>query len=187
MLNGQSHFRLLVLLAVVCIASSARAAAPQGVFEIQIKDHRDAIGDFERLTIVIDQILVSPKVGLKIWRTGWQELTASPNVIDLTKYVGRQTARVFRSSIEAGSFDAFHLKLKTIAGVLKKNHKSMPVKNTLGPVKVSFDVPDQGETVMVIDLTVIDLSDHPPRGYELGIKGYEFYTNGKLVSKVPPG
>jgi hypothetical protein len=38
-----------------------------------------------------------------------------------------------------------------------------------------------------VDLVVSDFSDHPPRGYELAIRGYELYTNGKLVGKVPPG
>jgi hypothetical protein len=31
------------------------------------------------------------------------------------------------------------------------------------------------------------MSDHPPRGYELEIQGYELFTNGKLIQKVPPG
>jgi hypothetical protein len=33
----------------------------------------------------------------------------------------------------------------------------------------------------------MDMSDHPPLGYELAIRGYELYDNGKLVDKVPPG
>jgi hypothetical protein len=31
------------------------------------------------------------------------------------------------------------------------------------------------------------MSDHPPRGYELSIKGYELFVNGRSVDKVPPG
>jgi hypothetical protein len=170
---------------VTNVATSAERA--QGVLEIRIKDHRDAIGDFARLNIIIDQILISPNVGLRIWQTGWQELTASPHTIDLTKYIGKTSAKVFRSNIEAGSFEAFHLKLKGFEAVLKKGPKSVPVKNTIGPVKLSFAVLPKGETVLVIDLTVVDLSDHPPRGYELGVRGYELYTNGKLISKIPPG
>jgi hypothetical protein len=54
-------------------------------------------------------------------------------------------------------------------------------------VKLSFTVPAKGETILIIDLTVIDMSDHPPRGYELGLKGYELFTNGKLIQKIPPG
>jgi hypothetical protein len=188
--SPSKHPRILfaVLLALACcVPGTSRAAETQGILEIQIKDHRDAIGDFAKLNIVIDKILISPKAGLKIWQTGWKELTASAETVDLTKYVGKPTARVFRSRVDAGSFDAFHLKLKSIDGVLKKNQKSAPVKNTLGPVKLAFDVPTKGEAILVIDLTVMDLSDHPPRSYELGIKGYELYTNGKLVGKVPPG
>jgi hypothetical protein len=184
----RTHACAIVLLYFALVsAAAARAAEPQGVFEVQIRDHRDAIGDFAKLNIVIEKILVSPKAGLTFWRTGWNELTASPDSVDLTKYVGKSTARVFRANLNAGAFDAFHLKLKNIDGVLKKTQKSAAVKNTLGPVKLSFDVPAKGETVLVIDLTVVDLSDHPPRGYELGIKGYELYQNRKLVGKVPPG
>ena len=188
-LSKQSSILCGALLLAYCLfaAAGGNAAEPQGVLEIQIKDHRDAIGDFARLNIIIDKILVSPNAGLKVWQTGWKELTASPDTVDLTKYVGKPTARVFRSSIDVGSFDAFHLKLKNVEGVLKKTQKPAPVKNTLGAVKLSFDVAPKGETVLVIDLTVIDLSDHPPRGYELGIKGYELYRNGTLVGKVPPG
>ena len=191
MLSPSKHSVILLTIALALVSSSvlstSQAAEGQGVLEIQIKDHRDAIGDFDKLNMIIDKVLISPKAGLKIWQTGWKELTATPDTVDLTKYVGKPTARVFRSSIEAGFFDAFHLKLKSIDGVLKKSQKSAPVKNTLAPVKLSFDVPAQGETILVIDLTVVDLSDHPPRGYELGIKGYELYRNGELIRKIPPG
>jgi hypothetical protein len=185
--HSSALYTALLVLACCCFSSISRAADAQGVLEIQIKDHRDAIGDFGKLNILIDKILISPKAGLKIWQTGWKELNASPDTVDLTKHIGEPTARVFRSSIDAGSFDAFHLKLKNVDGMLKKNQKTAAVKNTVGPVKLSFDVPAKGETILVIDLTVVDLSDHPPRGYELGIKGYELYTNGKLVGKIPPG
>ncbi|MGH7816587.1 MAG: hypothetical protein ACREOR_04290, partial [Candidatus Binatia bacterium] len=61
------------------------------------------------------------------------------------------------------------------------------IKNAIGPVKLSFDVRRRNETSLIIDLVVTDFSDHPRRGYELAIKGYELYTNGKLVEKIPPG
>jgi hypothetical protein len=84
-------------------------------------------------------------------------------------------------------FDGFHLKIKNIDARLKKKQRGAIVKNAIGPLKLSFQVPAQGETLLVLDLVVTDFSDHPPRGYELGIKGYELYTNGKLVEKIPPG
>ena len=178
---------LILLLPCVLTTYSLAAQSDSGTLEVRIKDHRDAIGDFSKFNITIDKILVSPSPGLKIWKTGWNELSASSDPVDLTKYIEKASARVFRASIESGSFDAFHLKLKSIAGVLKKNQNNLPVKNTIGPVKLSFNVPPQGETVLIIDLTVLDMSDHPPRGYELAIQGYELFTNGKLIQKIPPG
>lgn len=178
-----------LLVIVLCFGAvcAFSAQSDQGILEIKIKDHRDAIGDFGKLNIVVDKLLVSPKTGLKVWRTGWNELIPTTTTVDLTQYVGKKTATVFRGAIDAGSFDAFHLKLKGIEGSIKKNNKIAPVKNTVGPVKLSFAVPTKGETVLIIDLTVMDMSDHPPRGYELGLKGYELITNGKLMQKIPPG
>jgi uncharacterized protein DUF4382 len=169
------------------VAFSLAGERDQGVLEIRIKDHRDAIDDFSAFNITIDKIRLSPKPGLKIWQTGWQELTPATATVDLTQYVGKKTARVLRSAFDAGGFDAFEVKLKSIEAVLKKGQKKAPVKNILTPVQLAFEVPAKGETLLVLDLVVTDFSDHPPRGYELGIRGYDLHTNGKLISKVPPG
>jgi hypothetical protein len=185
MRSGRYLFTALLLLAFLVMPAQT-AQGGQGIFEVRIKDHRDAIGDFSKLVITIDKISISPKPGLKFWQTGWKDFTASPEAIDLTQYIGKEAVRVLRASIDANSFDAFHLKIKAIEGLLKKNQRAARVKNNLGPVKLSFQVPVQGKTLLVLDLTVMDLSDHPPRGYELDIKGYELYTNGKLVDKIPP-
>ena len=162
------------------------AERDQGILEIQIKDHREAIDDFTKFNITIDGILISPKPGLKFWQTDWKDLGAPAETIDLTKFVGKKTARVFRSGIDAGAFDAIHLKIKNIDALLKSKQRAAAVKNTIGPVKLSFQIPSRGETLLVLDLVVTDFSDHPPRGYELGINGYELFTNGKLIQKVPP-
>ena len=172
---------------MLLVTPASAAQREQGVLEIQIKDHRDAIGDFAKLNITIDKFLLSPKPGLKFWRTGWHELKTAPANIDLTQYVDKKTAKIYRGPIDAGSFDAFHLKIKTIEGLLKKNQRGTIVKNTIGPVKLSFKVTPKGETILLIDLVVTDFSDHPPRGYELGLRGYELYKNGKLNEKIPPG
>lgn len=170
------------------VAKLAQAAQPeQGIFEVRIKDHRDAIEDFSSLLLTLDKIAISPRSGWKFWQTSWQELNPSPAPVDLTKYVGKDSAGLLRAPIDAGAFDAIDLKIKSIDGLLKKDGRHAPVKNSIGPIKLSFHVEPQRATVLVLDLTVIDLSDHPPRGYELSLKGYELYTNGKLVDKVPPG
>ena len=181
------YSRILFLISVFCLAPAAGAAESQGTFEVRIKDHREAIGDFSQLTLTVDEILISPKPGLMFWQSGWKGLAAAPESIDLTKYVGKNSARIFRGSLNTGAFDAIHLKLKEIVGLLKKGQRSAKIKNTIGPIKLPFEIRAQSETMMVLDLVVLDMSDHPPRGYELGVRGYELYTNGKLIDKVPPG
>jgi hypothetical protein len=182
-----SRFLNTLLLLVLWVAPGVAGQPEQGTFEVRIKDHREAIDDFSRLLLTIDRVAISPKPGLKFWQTSWKELRPSKASVDLTKYVGKDSARIFRGEIDAGVFDAFHLAITSVDGLLKKNQRTVPVKNTIGPVKLSFDITASGETILVLDLTVIDLSDHPPRGYELSLKGYELYRDGKLVDKIPPG
>ena len=178
---------LSLILALFLVTPAAGAAASEGTFEVRIKDHREAIGDFSQLTLTVGEILISPKPGLKFWQSGWKGLAAAPEAIDLTKYIGKNSVRIFRGSLNTGAFDAIHLKLKEVSGLLKKGQRSTKIKNAVGPIKLPFEIRAQGETTIVLDLVVLDMSDHPPRGYELAIKGYELYTNGKLVDKVPPG
>jgi Domain of unknown function (DUF4382) len=178
---------ILSLILALCLAALVEAAESQGTFEVRIKDHREAIGDFSQLTLTVGELLISPKPGLKFWQSGWKGLAPARESIDLTKYVGKNSVQIFRGSLNTGTFDAIHLKLTEVSGLLKKGQRSIKIKNTVGPIKLPFEIRHQGETAIVLDLVVLDMSDHPPAGYELGIKGYEVYTNGKLVDKVPPG
>jgi hypothetical protein len=178
---------LVFLLLFFPATNFGAAASNQGTLEIRIKDHREAIGDFSKLIISIDKLSLNPKVGLKFWQAGWKDLPPSPVSLDLTQYVGKKVATVFRAPVTAGSFDAIHLKLKSVEGVLKEGQRNSQVKNLIGPIRVSLDINVNAETVIVLDLVVLDMSDHPPRGYELNIKGWELYTNGKLVDRIPPG
>jgi hypothetical protein len=163
------------------------ASTHQGVFELRIKDHREAIGDFSRFTLKLGKIGISPRAGLAFWKTGWRELAPSPQSIDLTKYTGNHSVAVFTGMLDAGSFDAIRLDIDAVEAILKKSQRPVPVKNTLTPIKLSFAVEAKGKTRIILDLVVLDMSDHPPRGYELGIKGYELWVGGKLLDKVPPG
>jgi Domain of unknown function (DUF4382) len=186
-MNSISRGILPLILALGLAASAAGAAESQGTFEVRIKDHREAIGDFSQLKLTVGELLISPKPGFKFWQSGWKGLAAAPEAIDLTKYVGKNSARIFRGSLNTGAFDAIHLKLKEISGLLKEGQRSTKIKNIVGPIKLPFEIRADIETMIVLDLVVLDMSDHPPRGYELGLNGYELYTNGKLVDKVPPG
>jgi len=168
-------------------ASLHTGEAFSGTLEIRVKDHREAIGDFSRLEIIVNTVRINPKAGVKFWQTGWKDLKPSLEKVDLTQYVGKRAATIFRGEVAQGSFDGIHLKLKGIEGVLKKSKSNAPIKDLLGPIRLAFSVHQKGETLAILDLVVVDMSDHPPRGYELHIKGYEVYSNGKLVDKIPPG
>ena len=91
MTKSFGHFVKILLLFVV-VATAAGAQAEQGIFEVRIKDHREAIDDFSRLLIILDKIAVSPKPGWKFWQTTWQQFTPSRTSIDLTQYVGKDSA-----------------------------------------------------------------------------------------------
>lgn len=178
----------LFVFALSLLAACANPADnPSGILEIRIKDHREAIGDFAKLEASIESIAISRKPGLRFWRIGWQEFAPDADTIDLTRYTGGKSASIVRARVGAAAFDAIHLKLRRVEGVLKKDRAVIEVENLIAPVKLSFEVLAHGETIIVLDLVVMDLSDHPPRGYELSVRGYEVYTNGKLVDKIPPG
>ena len=86
-----------LLIAFCLLSLPARAADnDQGVLEIQLKDHREAIEDFAKFDITVDKILISPKPGLMFWQSGWKELTPSTATIDLTQYINKKSARIVR-------------------------------------------------------------------------------------------
>ena len=177
-------FVFSLLLIAACADPAERAS---GVLEIRIKDHREAIEDFAKLDLSIESVALSRRATLKFWTIGWQDFAPQTGTIDLTRYTGGKSASIVRAMVGAAAFDAIHLKLNRVQGVLKKDRSVTAVKNLITPVKLAFEVLPQGETIVVLDLVVMDLSDHPPRSYELSVRGYELYTNGKLVDKIPPG
>ena len=185
-----TRLRVHCIVALVCVLSAAApglAAEYQGILEVRVKDHREAIGDFSKLILRLDEILISPKPGIMFWRAGWKSLKPVLAAIGLTRYTGAHSATVFRGPVGAGSFDAIHVKIKTVEATLKRKGASAQLKNSVGPIKLPFATASAGETAIVIDLVVLDLSDHPPQAYELGVRGYELYKNGKLTDKIPPG
>lgn len=182
---------LVLFFAALLSASLASAQPKNGTLEVQVKDDRAAIGDFSQVDIVFEAISVSRRVGPYLWRMGWKDLKPSVEKIDLTKYspqapIGVRAATIFTGELASGAFEAIHLKLKGTEGILKKDNSRPAIKNLVGPIGLPFSVKPRETTVIVLDLTVMDMSDHPPQGYELRLVGYEVYNNGKLIDKIPP-
>src|SRR5687767_15955179 len=107
-----SRFLNTLLLLVLWVCPGVAGQPEQGTFEVRIKDHREAIDDFSRLLLTIDSIAISPKPGLRFWQTSWKEFSPSQASLDLTKYVGKQSAKIFREDIDGGVFDECDLRIK---------------------------------------------------------------------------
>ncbi len=178
----------VLILAVLSLGSPAAAQqGNNGFLEVRVKDHREAIEDFSRLDVAVEALSISPKTGLYFWRMGWKSLNLSIEKVDLTKYIGQRSATIFIGQMAPSDYEAIHLKLKAAEGVLKKDKGRTSIKNMVGPIKLSFSVKPKETTLIILDLAVMDISDHPPLQYELQLQGYELYNNSKLVEKVPPG
>ena len=173
--------RLLFLgIGILVFFASCSPAPGKGTLEIRVKDHRAAIDDFAQLEVPVESIRLKP-------RGGWIDLKPDAPSFDLTAYKDGKAATVFKGTIESGSFEGFHLKLGKIGGTLKKEKSPVEVKNGVGPIQLSFSVEPNKLTLLIIDLEVLDLTDHSGRGYELHMNGYEYNKDGKLIDRVPPG
>ena len=176
-----STTRLLFLGLGIFVLFAACSPAPgKGTLEIRVKDHRAAIDDFAQLEVPVESIRLKP-------RGGWIDLKPDPASFDLTHYKKDNSVTLFKGEIESGSFEGFHLKLGKIGGTLKKEKSPVEVKNGVGPIQLSFSVEPNKPTLLIIDLEVLDLTDHSGRGYELHMNGYEYNKDGKLIDRVPPG
>jgi hypothetical protein len=73
-----------------------------------------------------------------------------------------------------------------VEGTLKKSQGQALITNRMGPIRLAFSVRQKESTQIVLDLVVLDMRDHPSGSYELHTKGYELYSDGRLIEKIPP-
>ena len=163
-------------------------ARAQGTLEVRVKDHRNAIDDFRSVDLSLGKLRLAPSARLRSSDPGWLELTPQLARMDLTRYKdGKSAATVYRGRLGPQRFAAIDLQVTGINGVLRKSGAPDAIKNAVGPIRLDFEIRPAAVTVVVLDLELLDLSDHPGRGYELLIKGYELYENDRLLRKIPPG
>ena len=179
--------RYLILSFVLFFLAACSGQSRKGILEVRIKDHANAIGYFAQANISIETIRISPQVGFRFWRLGWLKLDLTSDHLDLTKLVNNSGATVFKGDVDSGPFEAVDLKIRSVRGILKDGSREVAIDNKVKPVALSFSVNPGELTTIVIDLSLMDMSDHPPATYELQLAGYEVYNNGKLVDKIPPG
>ena len=163
-------------------------AQAAGTLEVRVKDHRDAIDDFRSVELRFGRLRLAPNARMRSTDPGWLELAPQLDRMDLTRYKdGSAAATVYRGMLPPGRFAAVDLQVTGIRGILRKTGAADKVKNAVAPIRLGFEIKPATATVVVLDLDLLDLSDHPGRGYELLIKGYELYENDRLLRKIPPG
>lgn len=162
-------------------------AQAQGTLEVRVKDHRDAIDDFRSVDLLLGKLRLAPNARLRSSDPGWVELAPRLESMDLTRYKdGKAAATVYRGALAPGRFAAVDLQVAEIRGILAKSGAPGQVKNAVKPIRLAFEIKPGATTVVVLDLELLDLSDHPGRGYELLVKGYELYEDGRLLRRIPP-
>lgn len=184
-------FLALLLIASVPFVLShcgpAESDNPAGTLEIRVKDHRDAIDDFKLLVLTIGGLRLSPDASLKSTDPGWIELVPKVDHFDLTHYKGGDSLIIYQGDPGSQRFAAIDLKISQTQGILAETAAPAEVQNKIRPIRLEFATEPGRLVVVVLDLEVLDLSDHPGRGYDLQIRGYELLANGELLEKVPPG
>ncbi|MDE0356104.1 MAG: cytochrome c oxidase assembly protein [Deltaproteobacteria bacterium] len=169
-------------------AAGQVVAQAAGTLEVRVKDHRDAIDDFRSVELRFGRLRLAPNARMRSTDPGWLELAPQLDRMDLTRYKdGSAAATVYRGALPPGRFAAVDLQVTDIRGILRKTGAPDKIKNAVGPIRLGFEIKPATATVVILDLELLDLSDHPGRGYELLIKGYELYENDRLLQKIPPG
>jgi len=125
-------FRQLTILLLIGIGATgfwiAFFPSPKGTLEIRLKDHREAIGDFAALEVSIKAVRLSPKTKRTAAQAEWKDLRPSVKQVDLTRYTGKDSAVIFNGKLARGRFEAIHLTLDPVKGILKKTNRKFSLR-----------------------------------------------------------
>jgi hypothetical protein len=151
---------------MACLIAGLTTAcsAPPGVgtVEIRLSDHREAIGDFARLTIEIDRLELHPASASP--ESGWIVLNPAITEADLTQLIGEASPPVVSQAVAAQSYDAVRLVLSGAIGILNDGAE-IEFGEFSEAGRVEFELADAGRVTILIDLVVQSRLDHPGEGY----------------------
>jgi len=157
---------LLFVLALAACTGPPDASASPGTLIIEITDHREAIGDFERLEMTIKRIGLHPANAPRT--EGWLDFEPDPAVVDLTQVIDDSTVTVLQTPIPSGPYDAVRLAVSGGEGTLKTGGTAtLPGFEEAARIEVTLQ---GGETTtLVLDIIVESQEDHPGGGYEMNL------------------
>lgn len=158
---------VLLLGGAAACSAETQHASDHGQLEVRVKDHREAIADFRRLELDISQIGIQG--GLRPQASAWVLFAPSRRNVDLTQLVDGKYAILLTEDAPAARYRWIRFDLEQVEGVLK-NGRRPHMKVFDDPVAYPFRIVSGKRTVLTIDLTVVDVTDHPGKGYELHIR-----------------
>jgi len=165
-LIGSSGYRSrtgLVWLPIVLLTACS-AGARTGTVEILLSDHREAIGDFARLTVEIDRLELHPATSAP--DSGWVVLSPSIEQADLTQLVGEASLLIARQAVAAQTYDAIRLILSGANGILDDGAE-IKFGEFSEAGRVEFELADGETATLLIDVVVQSRLDHSGEGYAI--------------------
>ncbi|HXV42117.1 MAG TPA: DUF4382 domain-containing protein [Anaerolineae bacterium] len=134
---------------------------------MRVRDHREVIGDFSELWLTFSTMGIHPTGQPR--SEGWIEFKPSVQRLDLTQYVEGREAVIAQAAPDMGVYNAVRLQVDQVSATLT-NGQPVEVQVNFETAALDFRVQEGRTTVLVLDLVVLDLSDHPGQGYELQLR-----------------
>lgn len=159
-----------VLTLATCTGPPDSAASP-GTLIIEISDHREAIGDFERLEMAIERIGLHPANAPRT--AGWLDFEPDPAVVDLTQVIGEATVTVLQTPVPSGPYDAVRLAVSGGEGALKTGGTAM-LPGFEEAARFEFTLQGGDTITLVLDVIVESQEDHPGSGYKMNLSNVMF-------------
>ncbi len=97
-------------------------------------------------------------------------MPASTTSVDLTELVGGPYEVIFDGEMESGAYDGIRLGVDAINGVLLDGSEG-PVEPGEFEAFLRFDLSEDQETIALLDLVVLDVSEHGTVGFLLTLIG----------------
>lgn len=162
---------LLLVLALAACTGPPDASASPGTLIIEISDHREAIGDFERLDMIIERIGLHPANAPRT--EGWLDFEPDPAVVDLTQVTGDVTVTVLQTPVPSGVYDAVRLAVSEGEGTLKTGGTAT-LPGFEEAARFEFTLQGDDTITLVLDIIVESQEDHPGSGYEMNLSNVMF-------------
>ncbi len=138
-----------------------------GTVEVRLTDHREAIEDFSVLKVRALRVRLHREWVSK--DQAWITLPGQSRTVDLRRVTGGRSMTLLQGQALTGDYDGVDLKVEVLNARLHRGGQPK-VALEMTPVAVQFQVQEGKKAVLTLDLIVLDLSDHPSKGYVIRVR-----------------